>query len=59
LTQAIELIKRNTKNFAKRQITLFRHTPIDEVVYLNEISEETLFEVVEKIFEKVCKFLNC
>jgi tRNA dimethylallyltransferase len=59
LTQAIELIKRNTKNFAKRQITLFRYTPIDEVVYLNEISEETLVEVVEKIFEKVCEFLNC
>ena len=55
---AIGLIKKNTRNFAKRQITLFRHTPVDEVVYLEEISEWALVKVVERIFKKVCEFLN-
>jgi len=58
LENTIELIIKNTRNFAKRQITLFRHTPVDETVYLNEISESSLNEVVNMIFKRTLSILN-
>ena len=52
----LDLIKKNTRNFAKRQITLFRHTHIDEVIFLNSVNHESFYNVSEKIFEKVKRF---
>lgn len=52
------LIKRNTRNFAKRQITLFKNTVYDEVINLDEVSYQTLDKVVDYIFRKMIGDIN-
>lgn len=54
----IELIKKNTRNFAKRQITLFKNTQIDKVIHIIKITYENLDNVVEVIFNEVVNFLK-
>lgn len=53
--KTIQLIKKNTRNFAKRQITLFKNTIYEELVNLQNISQKDLDETSEYIFEKIMK----
>lgn len=45
----VEIIKKNTRNFAKRQITLFKNTYFDNLVKINKITYEVLDDVVFQI----------
>lgn len=51
----IHLIKKNTRNFAKRQITLFKNTIYDEQINIEDISKQTLEEISNYISEKILK----
>jgi len=48
LEEAIRLLKRRTKQFAKRQFTWFRKEPKFKWVNLSEIPEEKLIEMIKK-----------
>ncbi|MEN2998890.1 MAG: tRNA (adenosine(37)-N6)-dimethylallyltransferase MiaA, partial [Brevinematia bacterium] len=48
----VELIKKNTRNLAKRQITLFRNTEIDEILELNSLSVDDLNRAVSMILRR-------
>ena len=47
LERAIELIKRNTRHYAKRQMTWFRKD--DRIKWININSVDDLFKVAEQI----------
>jgi tRNA dimethylallyltransferase len=48
LEEAIRLLKRRTKQFAKRQFTWFRKEPKFKWVNLSEIPEEKLIEMIKR-----------
>ncbi|MFN4246029.1 MAG: tRNA (adenosine(37)-N6)-dimethylallyltransferase MiaA [Brevinematia bacterium] len=54
----IELIKKNTRNFAKRQITLFKHTSVDETIIIDTINPKNLDIFAEIIFEKIISLIG-
>ncbi|MGB9621285.1 MAG: tRNA (adenosine(37)-N6)-dimethylallyltransferase MiaA [Brevinematia bacterium] len=45
----VSLIKKNTRNFAKRQITLFKNTKVDRIIDIDKISYKMLDIVVNQI----------
>jgi len=47
LEEAVKLLKRRTKQFAKRQFTWFRKEPKFKWVNLSEVSEEELIEMIK------------
>ena len=49
LDEAVELIKKHTRNYAKRQLTWFRANPEIHWYYIDEMSQE---EIVEKIIRE-------
>ena len=51
LPAAVELIKRNTRRFAKRQLTWFRVEPGVEWI---DIGEKTVTQVAEEIAKRIC-----
>lgn len=49
LEEAVELIKKHTRNYAKRQLTWFRANPDIHWYYIDEMTQE---EIVEKIIRE-------
>ena len=49
LEEAVGLIKKHTRNYAKRQLTWFRANPEIHWYYIDEMSQE---EIVEKIIRE-------
>ena len=49
LDEAVELIKKHTRNYAKRQLTWFRANPEIHWYYIDEMTQE---EIVEKIIRE-------
>lgn len=49
LSEAIEKIKKNSRNFAKRQLTWFRRDPNIKWIYLDNKSDEQIIEELYKI----------
>ena len=47
LDEAVELIKKNTRNFAKRQLTWFRAIEHTKKFYIDELTKEELFNKVK------------
>ena len=48
LDDAAELLKKNTRNFAKRQLTWFRATPNTNKFYIDELSKDELYNRVKE-----------
>ena len=56
LERAIELIQRDTRHFAKRQLTWFRHDPnIQWLDKLNKTDAEIEEELVQIVYQKFGK----
>ncbi len=53
LENAIYMIKKNTRNLAKRQITLFRHTIVENFLHFDSIDLQSLQEVKNRILNVV------
>ncbi|MDR1893036.1 MAG: tRNA (adenosine(37)-N6)-dimethylallyltransferase MiaA, partial [Oscillospiraceae bacterium] len=55
LDEAIETLKRKTRNYAKRQLTWFRKNPEIHWIYSDLLSEDNLIKQAEEI---VCNLLE-
>jgi len=52
LEEAVRLLKRRTKEFAKRQFTWFRKEPNFKWINLSEVGEEGALEIIKEDVEK-------
>ena len=50
--EAIDLLKKNTRHYAKRQLTWFRRSPDTQWFFLDEGERETIFENIVNIAKK-------
>ena len=55
LEEAVETIKRETRRYAKRQLTWFRRDEWIHWLFLDELGEDSLFEAARRIInEELC-----